>query len=221
VTAEETAPRRVPPVDEVFADERLRAAAAAAERGDAAQIRALGPLDIDAVSPSGANLLMYEIAARDETAVRALLAAGANPNHLTPSGASPMLAAGISDDPRWLGILLDHGGDPDLCNQRGEPLLVLLVSYLRWDSMHLLLDRGAAIDATGPSGQTAAFRLAALYKFEQLERLLSRGADPDHPDAHGLTLRVFVAEELDPSSPEEPFRKRIAERLGMHTTLAP
>jgi uncharacterized protein len=223
MTSEATAAVRIPPASEVFEDEGLRRAAAAAERGDVAQIRALGPLDLDAVSASGANLLMYEIATRNETAVRALLDAGADPNHLTPEGASPMMAAGISDDPRWLGLLLDKGGDPNLRagqGRPGEPLLTLLVAYGRWENMLVLLDRGADIEATGPSGQTAALRLAALYQFERVDKLLERGADPAHPDVNGLTLRAFVAHTLPPDSPQEPSRRRVAERIGLGTPHA-
>lgn len=207
----------IPPADEVFADEGLRRAAAAAERGDVAGIRALGPISLDRGSPSGANLLMYEIAARNETAVRALLDAGADPNHRTAEGASPMMAAGITDDPRFLGLLLDKGGDPNLrsSDPGGEPLLTLLVAYGRWDNMLVLLDRGADLEATGPSGQTAAFRLATLYQFDRVDGLLERGANPEHADVNGLALRAFVAHPLPPDSAQEPWRRRVAARIGL------
>jgi ankyrin repeat protein len=215
---------RLPPVSEVFADERLRRAAAAAEGGDPAQTRAtiLGdapttkaPVELDAVQPSGVNLLMYEIVARNETAVRTLLDAGADPNALTPEGASPMLVAGTAQDPRWLGLLLDSGGDPDLKNQFGEPLLTSLVPYGRWETMLFLLDRGAKIDATGPSGQTAMFRLGSLHQFDRVYAMLDRGADPALADAHGLTLSSFVVQRVPPDSPQQPWQKRVAERLGL------
>ncbi len=202
-------------IDAIFADDRLRRAAAAAEAGDVAGIRALGPLDLDAVQPAGPNLLMYEIAAGHEVAVRALLDAGADPNALTPRGSSPMLVAATAEDPRWLGILLDHGGDPDLKNRFGEPLLTLVVPYGRWESMLLLLDRGARIDATGPSEQTATARLGALHQFDRVDVMLDRGADPARADAHGLKLADFVVQKVTPGSPQEPWRRRVAERIGV------
>src|SRR5689334_24506268 len=128
MTSEAAGTVTIPPADKVFVEEGQRRAAAAAEQGDVAQIRATGA-DLNATSPSGANLLMYEIAAGNETAVRALLDAGADPNHVTPDGGSPMMAAGISYDPRWLGILIEKGGDPNhrVGVNRNEPLLPLLV----------------------------------------------------------------------------------------------
>jgi uncharacterized protein len=210
---------RIPPVADVFADDRLRRAAAAAEAGDVERIRALAPVDLDAVQPTGANLLMYEIAVRNETAVRTLLDAGADPNVLTPQGASPMLVAGTAEDPSWLGILLDHGGDPDLKNQAGEPLLTLIVPYGRWDNMLFLLDRGAQIDAAGPSEQTATFRLGALHQFDRVDVMLDRGADPAHADVNGLALRDFVLQKTPPGSPQESWRRQVAERIGV--TLPP
>ncbi|EYF05452.1 ankyrin repeat domain-containing protein [Chondromyces apiculatus] len=209
-----TPARRVPPVAEVFADEDLRRAAALAEAGDAAQIRALRIFDLDAVQPSGVNLLMYEIAACNEVAVRTLIDAGADPNALTATGASPMLVAGASEDPRWLEVLLEKGGDPNLKNQFDEPLLTLLVPYGRWDNTQLLLDRGARIDETGPAKQTATYLYATLHQFDRVHALLERGADPTRTDVNGLGLRDFVRQRIPPGSPQEPWRERVMARIG-------
>jgi ankyrin repeat protein len=193
--------RRIPPVSEVFADPGLRRAAAAAEAGDVEQVRAQKRVDLNAVQPLGVNLLMYELGARNET--------------LTPEGASPMLMAGVMEDPRWLGLLLDHGGDPNLKNGFGDPLLPLLVSHGRWENMVLLLDRGALIDGAGPSGQTATFLFATLHQFDRVYAMLERGADPDRADANGLTPRTFVMQQAVPGSPQEAWQKRVADRIGV------
>lgn len=208
---------RVPPVSEVFLDDGHRRAAAAAEAGDVAQLRAIAAsgVDLDAVVPADVNLLMYEILARNETAARALLDAGADPNALTPRSASPMLAAGASEDPRWLGLLLDKGGDPNLKHRSGEPLLTLLVPFGQWDNMQLLLERGARIDETGPSGQTATLLLGTLHQFDRVHAMLERGADPALADENGLQLRDFVLQRVTPGSPQEPWRDRVAERIGV------
>lgn len=214
----ETPARGVPPVSEVFADEPLRRAAAAAELGDVEQIRALSAVnavDLNAEQPAGVNLLMYELAAGNETAVRTLLDAGADPNALTKTGASPMLVAGATGEPRWLGLLLDKGGDPNLKNHKGEPLLTRLVFEGAWDNILLLLDRGARIDEAGPSGQTATFLLGSLHQFERVNTMLDRGADPSVTDKNGLQLRSFVEQRLAPDSPEASWHKRVAERLGL------
>ncbi len=150
----------------------------------------------------------------NETAVRALLDAGADPNALTPLGASPMLVAGSSPEPRWLGLLLDKGGDPNLKDPPASPLLTLLVAYGQWDNMLLLLDRGARIDEVGPSGQTATFRLGTLHQFDRVHAMLERGADPNIADVNGLQLRDFVLQRVAPDSPQIPWRQRVADRIG-------
>lgn len=219
MSIDQTPRSAAPPVSEVFASDGLRQAAAAAEAGDVAQLRVLttgpGRVDLDAAQPAGVNLLMYEMAAgRNETAVRALLEAGADPNALTPEGGSPMLVAGAMDETRWLALLLDSGGDPNLKNGSGEPLLPLLVPYGRWENMLFLLDRGARIDERGPSGQTATFLLAALHQFDRVYAMLERGADPNVADADGIPLRAFVQDDVDPDSPQEHWRQQVAQRIG-------
>lgn len=214
-----TIPKAIPPAFEVFTSDGLRRAAAAAEAGDVAQLRAIvasgpPPVDLNEVVAAGVNLLMYEIVAQNETAVRALLDAGADPNALTPQGASPMLVAGSDQDPRWIRLLLDHRGDPDLKNQFGNPLLAMVVAYSPWATMVALLDRGAAIDATNATEQTATMRLAALHQWEHVDAMLERGADPTLADANGLTLRDFLKQRLPPDSPQEPWRERVASRIG-------
>jgi hypothetical protein len=218
-------PRRPPPLEAVFRDARHVAIGHAAERGDVAQIQAIaaksaadpgGPVDLNAASPSGANLLMYEIAARNEVAQRALLEAGADPNHVTPRGDSPMLAAALTEDTRELRLLLDNGGDANLRDKRGEPLLIKVIYAGRWGSVDLLLVEGAAINAADPSGQTPVFLLANIGQFDQVLRLLDRGADPDPADATGRTLRDVVAQTRVPAeSPQAPWHKQVAERLGV------
>jgi ankyrin repeat protein len=219
VTTTPTAPKAIPPASQVFTTDGLRRAAAAAETGDVALLRTIvasgpPPVDLDEVVASGVNLLMYEIVAQNETAVRALLDVGADPNALTPQGASPMLVAGTDPDPRWLRLLLDHRGDPDLKNQFGNPLLAMVVASCQWPNLFLLLDRGAAIDAANATGQTATMRLGALHQWDQVHAMLERGADPTLKDANGLALRDFLTQRLPPDSPQEPWRDRVAARIG-------
>jgi hypothetical protein len=174
----------------------------------------------------GSDLLISAIVHRDEAAARTLLEAGADPNAVGQDGEAPMLAAAIAhpggrpgapsdEGTRFLSLLLDHGGDPNLRDERGEPLLLTVILYLRFDSAHLLLDRGADIDATNAMGETAVFRLASLNQFEEVNFFLDRGASPDCKDATGRTLRDVVAKSrVDPASPAARWRERVAARLA-------
>lgn len=211
---DETTEISIPPVAEVFEDPALRRAAAAAEAGDVAQLRAID-VDLDTMAPGNVNLLMYEITAENEVAIRALLDAGANPNVLTPSGASPLMLSAIKPDSRFLALLLDKGGDPNLLDQAKEPILTQLVFHQQWDNILLLLDRGADINKTGPSGQTAAYLFGSLHQFDRVHALLERGADPNVKTAAGLDLRTFVTQRVAPDSPQASWQKKVAERIGI------
>lgn len=209
-------PRPPPPADEVFPRGGLRSAALAAERGDVAELRSLAAqgVDLNEVIPEGVNVLMYEIAAKNEAAIRALLEAGADPNRLTKTGASPMLVAAALDDPRFLELLLDNGGDPNLKNHRGEPLLHQAITYSSWGSVRLLATRGADIEARDGTRRTPALKLAYLNQYEEVSFFLDRWADPLAADASCNTVRSLAAKSvLDPSSPLEEWRKRVEARL--------
>jgi ankyrin repeat protein len=213
-------PKPIPPAAEVFPTEGLRAAATLAERGAAADLRALAArgVDLNEEAPAGVTLLMYEIAAKNDVAASALLDAGADPNRLTKSGASPMLVAAATEDPRFLELLLDKGGDPNLKNTRGEPLLHQAINHAVWGNVRLLATRGADIEAKDASGRTPALKLAYINQYEEVSWLLDRGADPLAADAAKKTLRDLVLTSiLDPSSPHEAWRKRVAERLGIES----
>jgi uncharacterized protein len=210
--SDEIVEKRFPTASEVFEDPALRRAAAAAEAGDVAQLRGL-EIDLDTMAPGGVNLLMYEISAQNEVAVRTLLDAGADPNVLTPTGSSPMLLAAVMPEARFLGILLDKGGDPNHLNHAKEPLLTRLVFHQQWDNILVLLDRGADINKTGPSGQTAAYLFGSLHQFDRVFALLERGADPHVKTASGLELRNFVTQRVAPDSPQASWQKKVAERI--------
>ena len=212
---DETPKRQIPPSSEVFEDPALRRAAAAAEAGDLEQIQSLGEIDIDALAPVGLNLLMFEIVSGNEVAVRTLLAAGANPNFKPEKGPSPMLVAAANEDSRYLSLLLDNGGDANIEDGMGEPLLTRVILYDRWKNVLLLLDRGADINKVGPSGQTAAFLAGSLHRFEWVHILLDRGADPSIEDKNGLQLRQFVTQRIASDSPEGPWQKKVADRIGV------
>lgn len=211
---QEAAEKKLPPVSVVFQDEALQKAAALAEAGDAAGVRALN-IDLDTVVPGNVTLLMYELTATNETAVRALLDAGADPNKLTGSGTSAMLAACAMDDSKFLKLLLDHGGNPNLENLQKEPLITRVVYFEQWDNIQLLLERGADINAVGPSGKTIAFLFGSLHQFDRVHALLEKGADPTIMTAQGMELKRFVTQRVPPNSPQIEWQKKVADRLGV------
>src|SRR5690606_20497534 len=114
-------------LEEAFPDPRAQALAIAAEHGDAARVRRLmraEGIDPDAIfsSPKGRiPLLAWPIITGSPEGLRAMLEAGADPNarKLFPSDRgeryypNAMVWAAQQQDPVYLQLLLDHGGDPD------------------------------------------------------------------------------------------------------------
>lgn len=211
-------PSPIPSIEEVFESERQQSLAALAERGDIAKLELAVSqgADLDELAPRDVSLLMYEIAKKNEIAVRALLAAGANPNALSNAGASPMAVAAASDNPRLLEMLLDRGGDPNLKNKKEEPLLHQTITFGQWQNVHTLVERGADIEAKDTTGRNAMLRLAYLNQYQEVNWMLDRGADPSVKDATGRSVRELVQKKVpNPNSPLEAWRKHVAARLGV------
>ena len=96
-------------------------------------------------------------------------------------------------DAAGLAALLDAGVPPDLCNERGDSLLMLASYHGHVEASRALLDRGADPGRPNDRRQTplggAAFKgdvaIAAL--------LLDRGAEVDATTADGKTPLMFAA----------------------------
>ena len=71
---------------------------------------------------------------------------------------------------------LDRGGDPNVKDQYGVPVLIRAVALNRQEHVKMLLDRGADINAMDPDGETAVFPAAASGNIEMLDLLLRKGA---------------------------------------------
>jgi ankyrin repeat protein len=182
---------------ELFDDPRVVALAEAGARGDAARVQSLVAegTPVNAIGRLGATPLIWTMLARNKEGMRALLAAGADPN-LMPGDeqeTAVILAAG-ADDVEFLRILLDAGGDPNARNPRhkDEPALVKAAFTMQWDNMRLLLDRGADINAQARDGTTALLQTALLHQYPIVVELLERGADHLLPMKVGATLAWMV-----------------------------
>ena len=169
-------------IDQHFKGVDLQLAEAAA-RGDTTEVARLirdAHANPNAISAEGMPLLAWPVQTRNVDGTRALLANGADPNLTIPRfGATIVLVAQL-EDPSWLRLFLDHGGDPDAHNADGEPLTRVAMLAGHWASVQLLIERGADVDAGvhGNATRTALGFYAGGGQFDKVYWLLEHGADP-------------------------------------------
>jgi ankyrin repeat protein len=140
---------------------------------------------------------------RDAKAVRALLAAGADPNAGNRADLTPLLAAVRSsaglDTVR---LLLSAGADPNFRGPGGETALMTAVVWAKTDLVCELLAAGANPEARDETGMTALMLAERKRRNPDatpniVKALLDAGADPNLADNEGLTALHHGAREGD------------------------
>ena len=144
--------------------------------------------------------------------IRALLAAGANPN--VPPGRPLTLV--LYRDVRFIQLLLDAGADVNAKEGSGRPVWWTVLSASEdYDKelvkLHLLLDRGADLTTRDHEGGPVAW--AAYNKaWRAMWLLMERGADWKGEQEFGVSVHQMLMNELQyrrEDVPEE-FRKALA-----------
>ncbi|CTP85673.1 hypothetical protein A6R71_09330 [Xanthomonas translucens pv. arrhenatheri] len=213
----------VPPADQqsaynlpsFFPDPKAQALALAAEHGDTKEIRRLMKeehVNPDVIfSTDGDPLLMWPIMTHNPDGLRAMLENGANPNVAKPyppevgrsqtNHANAMVWAAEQEDPIYLKLLLDHGGDPNTRNDNNETLLFhAFIKQNQWQNVKLLVEHGA--DVNGKTrNDPIIFDYAARGGFEQTYWLIQHGAD------YGDEV-VIEAVFWHPGNPNDPTWQR-------------
>ncbi|WP_363733947.1 ankyrin repeat domain-containing protein [Stenotrophomonas indicatrix] len=157
---------------------------------------------------AGIPLLAWPLRAKNLDGLRALLDNGANPNaraYKTVDGRrlgynNAMVYAAKMDDPRFLKLLLKHGGDPNTRNSAGETLLFqAFIAGNQWENVKLLIENGANINE---SNRGTADTILSWYTtrggFEHAYWLLEHGADPTVmlKSSIGAPDRMLIAEHI-------------------------
>ncbi|WP_158883393.1 ankyrin repeat domain-containing protein [Rhodanobacter sp. L36] len=215
-------------LDRIYKDPKAQALALAAEQGNAAEVQRLmkqehvNPDVIFADDESGMPLVAWPVFTLNATGLKALLDNGANPNARKPGthrrhykdGSqgdihfnydNAMVWAAKQDDPIYLKLLLDHGGDPNTRNCNDETLLFqAYIWHRQWQNVQVLVERGADVNAVTGVG-TILFDFSSSGGFEQSYWLLQHGADP--------TIDAYIP----PPQPAPP-RHRIIEDIFWYPT---
>lgn len=150
---------------------------------------AFGPPDLVAAAKRG-----------DREAVRALLAAGADPDAAWGDGATALHWAAHRDAPALVADLLAAGADPDSADDHGVTPLALAALNGSLPVVDALLTAGADPNAARSNGETPLMTAARVGSLDAARRLIAAGADPDAAEAAlGQTaLMLAVAENHTP-----------------------
>lgn len=171
-------------------------------------------LDIDTTDNNGRTLLVAAILSEQYDTAEILLKLGANPNFL-PSGKqkSAMGWAAQYKDTKFLQLLLDFGGDPDLFN-KGErtaayPVLSA-ISADRIDNLKILIDAGANLNVVDQRGLTPLMYGASISAWEMVYLMLESGADISVKNKWNESFSSYVAlPDLGTMGEELEWRKKV------------
>lgn len=103
--------------------------------------------------------------------MRALLAAGADPN--LPSKRGGGMLIDVAGEPQVVKLLLDHKADPNTADSEGHTALAWAVMRQNVESVQLLLAAGADPNAVDQLGRTS-LDLAVDRKYPQIAKLLEK-----------------------------------------------
>jgi ankyrin repeat protein len=142
--------------------------------------------------PRQANTeLISAIRSGDVSAVKALLAAGADVNARDTVGGRPLHYAVGFGQKAIVDLLLSKGADVDGRAKDGVTPLYSAVSMGRTDMARLLIARGAEVNARTKSGYTPLIRAAFEGDLDFVKVLLAHGADVHATDVEGRSAFVW------------------------------
>ncbi|GAA3128904.1 hypothetical protein GCM10010466_19520 [Planomonospora alba] len=182
---------------------------------------------------------LYRAAVGGRTAiVRALLAAGADPDRLSgdESEGLPLCAAAAWGHAETVEALLAAGADPARRESHGWTPVLWAAANGHADALRVLLDAGAAAEDALEGGTTALTLAVRRGALGAVRALLEAGADPARPDGDGDTplaiaydwlgthLETALLEQVAEQAPEDAEfvveRSRAADGTDLVTVTA-
>lgn len=211
--------------------------AIAAESGDADAIRHL--VKDEGVNPDkafstrdGIPLIAWPLRARNIEGLKVLLDVGADPNARESKQMNgelirfdnAMVYAAKMDDPRFLELLLKHGGDPNTRNVNNETLLFqAFISGNQWKNVQTLVKNGADVNGSNRRSlgdDTVLSWYTGRGAFDYAYWLLEHGADPTIPEhvseSSGRSARQLMVEDIywEITTPDNlPWQKKCQQWL--------
>jgi uncharacterized protein len=180
----------------VFASPRTVALARAVGKDDSAGVRQLILAGANPNDPGkdGTQLLLWAMVHKAKHAMRALLAAGADPNQFdTSSSRAVVHYAAIYDDSTYMPILLRAHANPNLRRPNGgdSPLDEAIVFH-HPAQVRMLLAAGADINQPNSVGDTPLIVAAQITDAPRILDLLHAGANPSLRNSTGHTFQTYL-----------------------------
>lgn len=209
---------------DIFADQELRHLAQAACEGDEPSVRSAVQrgANPNRTGYQGITPLVWAVSCDSVAGVKALLAAGANPNQtIGDEYTSVVYLAVRRNDPGPLKALLDAGAEANVYSLKSErtgisQALLHGVDTGDWRAWELML---AKVDINRPHdkfGETIAVRAARLNQFERVVQLLDKGYSYQ---LTRLGRAVEVAENL--IEPFATWQRKAIEKLKARGVVFP
>ena len=128
------------------------------------------------------------------------------------------LAAELRKDPRYLALLLRHGGDPNALDVYGNRTILLNAAlYSPVENVRLLVEAGADIHARENLSLDTPLHKAVLVRYDNAYYLLEQGSDPTLEDRMGDsaidTIKRMAVPIWDPE--QHHWYVKVVERLGL------
>lgn len=145
----------------------------------------------NARNKDGETVLMWSV--HDREKIKLVLEKGADINAKAKSGNTALLLASVgSDQYKTVKLLIDHGADPMLKNERRENALMRAALFGDTATLALLVKAGNEIDATDSTRLTPLLNAIFNVNRSATKWLLQNGADADKVAAFGLTAVTAV-----------------------------
>jgi ankyrin repeat protein len=172
----------------------------AAERGDAAAVRALlgQKVDVNLSQADGTTALAWAVHRDDVGTADLLIRAGANVNAANEYGVTPLSLACTNRNAALVSKLLDAGANPNAAQWTGETPVMACARTGSVEGVRALLARGGDANATeSQKGQTALMWAAAGKHADAARMLVERRADVNARSKTGFTSLMFAAQQGD------------------------
>jgi hypothetical protein len=187
-----------------FSNPQARALARAAQDNNVGEVRRLikdehvnpDALFSDTNDEERIPVVAWPVITQSLVGLEALLDNGADPNIKMRYPAldktdvryydNAMVVAATNEDPAYLKMLLEHGGDPNTQNVSGETLLFqAYIWHNRWQNVQVLVEHGADM-AVPTQGSSILGDYTQEGDFNKAYWLLQHGADPKVQGMYGV-----------------------------------